>query len=316
MIRLRRWALASTAATYLLIFVGGLVRVSGAGMGCPDWPKCFGRWIPPFDASQLPPHIDPAQFNLTLAWIEYCNRLIGVTIGLLIAVTAILAFVYARRHARVLYPILAALVLVAIEGWQGSVVVGSGLAPFVVTVHMLLAFLIVSLLLYATLQLYHMTAPAAPARAAATGGLSRVWLAALWILTIVTVGLGTQIRSALQVLSEQFPLSTEMELLSQIGPMGHIHRTVGVIVVLVAWHVGMKLWIHRSDHSPLVVQSAGLLMLVTLVQGLLGVVLVWVALTPLLQLFHLWLSSILIGALLTLNFALSHEETHDVGIAA
>ena len=70
-----RFSLTTLFMTYLLIFIGGLVRVAGAGMGCPDWPKCFGRWIPPISVEQLPTHIDPAQFNFVLAWIEYCNRL-------------------------------------------------------------------------------------------------------------------------------------------------------------------------------------------------------------------------------------------------
>ena len=65
---------ASTIGTYVVIFVGGLVRVSGAGLGCPDWPQCFGRWFPPTSIDQLPAHIDSSKFNLVLAWIEYVNH--------------------------------------------------------------------------------------------------------------------------------------------------------------------------------------------------------------------------------------------------
>ena len=56
-------------------------------MGCPDWPKCFGRWIPPTNLSQLPDYIDPEKFNLVLAWVEYLNRLFGALVGLIILIT-------------------------------------------------------------------------------------------------------------------------------------------------------------------------------------------------------------------------------------
>jgi cytochrome c oxidase assembly protein subunit 15 len=70
-------AVVSTILSYLLIFVGGLVRVSGSGMGCPDWPRCFGRWIPPTNVEQIPSYIDPTAFNIVLAWIEYGNTILN-----------------------------------------------------------------------------------------------------------------------------------------------------------------------------------------------------------------------------------------------
>ena len=66
-----RLALWTTGLTYALILVGGLVRASGAGLGCPDWPRCFGSWIPPASVEALPPEFDPIQFNPTLMWTEH-----------------------------------------------------------------------------------------------------------------------------------------------------------------------------------------------------------------------------------------------------
>src|SRR4249920_955766 len=104
----QRLALLTTAATYALILVGGLVRASGAGLGCPDWPRCFGLWVPPTRADQLPPGFDPALFNAALAWTEYLNRLLGVVVGLLIFATLVSAVARYRRTPRVLWPTAAA----------------------------------------------------------------------------------------------------------------------------------------------------------------------------------------------------------------
>ena len=97
----KKFVFLSVLTTYFLIFLGGLVRVSGAGLGCPDWPKCFGRWIPPLNVRQLPADFDPQLFNFTLAWIEYINRIVGMLVGLLILISAILAIVHYRRQLKI-----------------------------------------------------------------------------------------------------------------------------------------------------------------------------------------------------------------------
>ena len=93
-----RSALISTILSYLLIFVGGLVRVSGSGLGCPDWPKCFGRWVPPTSIEQIPAHIDPTAFNIVLAWIEYGNRMLGVIVGISILLMTFIAVIYFNKN--------------------------------------------------------------------------------------------------------------------------------------------------------------------------------------------------------------------------
>ena len=189
----RRFALLSTLATYTLIFIGGLVRVSGAGLGCPDGPKCFGRWFPPTSISQLPPDINPSQFNFTLAWIEYFNRLVGVTIGILIFITAVLAIKNYRKVNKILIPSLAALVLVAYQGWQGGQVVESQLKPLFVSIHMVLALIIVSLLIFVTQQSYYLEKPEAD-RGAIFPRRTRICIILLCSDGIILAILGTQVR--------------------------------------------------------------------------------------------------------------------------
>merc|ERR1711965_19697 len=108
--RFRGLATLTLAAVYFLILVGASVRASGAGMGCPDWPTCFGQWVPPTAESQLPANYQEVyaelgygdtRFNVVKTWTEYLNRLIGVTIGLLIFATAWVSMPLRRLDASI-----------------------------------------------------------------------------------------------------------------------------------------------------------------------------------------------------------------------
>ncbi|MFN9518217.1 MAG: COX15/CtaA family protein, partial [Bacteroidota bacterium] len=88
--RFRRFGILTIASVFFLILVGGLVRSTGSGMGCPDWPKCFGEWVPPTDVNERPVDYQErfkvegheiADFDVFKTWTEYINRLIGVLTG-------------------------------------------------------------------------------------------------------------------------------------------------------------------------------------------------------------------------------------------
>jgi cytochrome c oxidase assembly protein subunit 15 len=190
----QRLALWTTAVTYVLILVGGLVRASGAGLGCPDWPRCFGSWIPPASAAELPSGFDASQFNPTLMWTEYLNRLLGASVGLLIFATLISAVRHHRRTGRVFWPTLAAFLLVGFQGWLGGVVVQHELAAWIVTVHLLVALVIVSLLLYATVSAFFARQPG-PSHATVERRRPLVVASiALIVATVAQVTLGAQVR--------------------------------------------------------------------------------------------------------------------------
>jgi cytochrome c oxidase assembly protein subunit 15 len=146
---------------FFLIFVGGLVRSTGSGMGCPDWPKCFGQFIPPTNISQLPDDYkskfavagkEIADFDVYKTWIEYVNRLIGVVIGFFILLTVIFAFPYLKSDKKIFWLSFLAFVLVGFQGWIGSKVVSTDLATWMITIHMLIALVIVALLIYTITQ--------------------------------------------------------------------------------------------------------------------------------------------------------------------
>ena len=139
---------------FLVILAGGVVRMTQSGMGCPDWPRCFGRWIPPTDASQLPAdfekYLDKQDidhtFNVYHTWIEYINRLMGALLGIFIMVHYIWSLVsYRRTHKTVYWLSFSLLIAVLFQGWLGKKVVDANLEVFKVTVHMLVALLIAAI---------------------------------------------------------------------------------------------------------------------------------------------------------------------------
>ena len=185
--RFRFVGLLTVVAVYVLILVGGIVRSTGSGMGCPDWPKCFGTWVPPTHISQLPANYKevytaqrvaknqklartlqklgfkqvageifnhPTQyietdFNPVKTWIEYINRLTGALIGIFVFLTVIFALPYWRRDATIFWLAFGSFILTGVQGWLGSLVVSTNLLPVMVTIHMALALVIVAILLYA-----------------------------------------------------------------------------------------------------------------------------------------------------------------------
>ena len=123
--RYRRMAWITLFAVYFLILVGASVRASGAGMGCPDWPTCFGSWIPPTSEAQLPANYQEiyadlgyaeTEFNVVKTWIEYLNRLTGVTIGFLILLTAIYSWSVRRHDKAIATASVAAFLMVGFQG--------------------------------------------------------------------------------------------------------------------------------------------------------------------------------------------------------
>ena len=283
----QKLALWTTATTYFLILVGGLVRASGAGLGCPDWPRCFGSWLPPASAANLPPQFDPSQFNPVLMWTEYLNRLLGVTVGFLIFATAISAWRNHRAQPRILWPTIAALLLVGYEGWLGGRVVAHGLAPWIVTAHLIVAIVIVQLLLYATFEGF---AGDAGATGEAGGAGVRRAAVALILVTLLQAAFGTQVRSHLDTALDAGVARDAA--LATVGQLDYLHRDLAFVVVIGA--ALLTLWL-LSRRSRLIGWSFVILAL-ALAQVALGVVMAYVSVLPAAQVGHLTLASLLLGA--------------------
>jgi heme A synthase len=129
----RRLAFLTVAFAYLQIALGGVVRVTGSGLGCPDWPLCNGRPYPAPDIHSV---------------IEYSHRTVGTITGVLLIATVVAAWIVFRKTRPVVgWLATGSLVAIAAEGAVGGVVVINELAPWLVLVHLGLAMLILGFLI-------------------------------------------------------------------------------------------------------------------------------------------------------------------------
>ncbi len=136
---------------FAVILAGGVVRTTQSGMGCPDWPHCFGRWIPPVNKSQLPPdyekYLDKQDidhtFNAFHTWVEYINRLLGALLGVFVFIHAIWSFrKFYKTNRNVCWLSLLLLLSTGFQGWLGKKVVDANLEVVKITIHMLVALAI------------------------------------------------------------------------------------------------------------------------------------------------------------------------------
>lgn len=244
--RYRRMAWITLAAVYFLILVGATVRASGAGMGCPDWPTCFGSWIPPTSEAQLPANYQEiyaelgyadTRFNVVKTWTEYTNRLVGVSIGFLIFLTAIYSWSCRRHDPTIFKASVAAFLMVGFQGWLGAKVVGSNLQPGMITLHMLMALAIVATLLYAVAQARR--GIMAAQSVAAIDPRFKKWLYIVLGLTVLQVAMGTQVREMTDFIREAQGEELRSSWIEAMPWFFYVHRSFSAVVLFA------NLWLAR-----------------------------------------------------------------------
>jgi cytochrome c oxidase assembly protein subunit 15 len=297
--------------------VGGIVRSTGSGMGCPDWPRCFGRWSPPTSVDQLPLDykekyasvrekknekfarylrlvgldetadqivndksiLVEADFNPVKSWIEYLNRLIGVAIGFFI-----IAVAWQSRKLRTVRPAVfwisvATLVSVIVQGWFGSIVVSTNLTTWTVTVHMFLALFIVLLLIW----LYEATS--GEARVAGDWGLILLTGASMIVL-LLQIFFGTELRAAVDR-AVQLPRA---QWLTESGIDFLRHRSFSWTVLTIHLLLFIKLRKTRGLET-----LSRMLIVIFLGTFLTGAGLSWLEMPALLQPVHLLFATLVFG---------------------
>ena len=117
----RALSVATAVATYALVVLGGVVRVSGSGLGCPDWPLCHGRVLPPLDLHAI---------------IEYSHRTAASLTSTLVVLTAAVAWMAWRNRRDLVVPATLAVSLLAVQVVLGAITVRLELPPMIVLAHL------------------------------------------------------------------------------------------------------------------------------------------------------------------------------------
>jgi heme a synthase len=322
-----RLTLATLVAVYFLILVGGIVRSTGSGMGCPDWPKCFGSYVPPTSVDELPSNYkeiysdfrkkknerfakyltafgftdtaemllqdksiaEEADFNAVKTWIEYINRIVGVIIGLLIIAVFVFSIRFLKQHPKLTILAALSLVLVVFQGWIGSFVVSTNLTPWTITVHMFLALLLVALLIYLLFQIGAQLnlTDRQFSTAKITSSLVLLLVTCL-VLLLVQVLFGTQVREAIDV--AEATIADRSQWIESLGMPFLIHRSFSWFLLAVNAFLVFKLWKMGIQNG--FVRATILLILGTIFTG---VGMAWFAVPPFLQPIHLLLATVTFG---------------------
>jgi heme o synthase len=229
MTRFQKLAVSTTVSTLTLIVWGGVVRATGSGDGCPDWPTCFGSWVPRWEYHTL---------------IEYLHRALGVVSGLLaiaLAVAGVVELLRARSGRPGVTPRAAVVLAVwlvplfGVQGALGGAVVNSALDPAVVTLHFGLAMIVLAVVIAATTLSFQ------PARHGGDRKYARLSLVAA-LVTFALLLVGTYVRAEGAGLAfRDWPLMGG-RLVPSLGPPGaaemFAHRLLAIgAAALVLWLV-------------------------------------------------------------------------------
>ena len=298
----------SICAVLLLILVGGIVRATGSGMGCPDWPKCYGQWVPPTDVSQLPANYleefdvyghGLEAFNAAKTWTEYVNRLIGVLIGFLVFATAIASFAYRKTNKKVFGFSVAAFLLTGFEGVLGALVVRLNLEGWSVTVHMFMAMVILLVLVAAVHSAFVQKREKFTADPVAAPQWVRLLGFGVLAITLLQIVFGSQVRENIDQVAILMDFGQREMWVSQLGGWFTAHRLfyMAVAAGISIWAIGLlKHFKKQQGIRWMAIAMVG----GVFVEILLGIFLVKFDIPPVLQPLHLALSSLIFTLEITL----------------
>ncbi len=309
---LRFLAWASLISTFALIVLGGVVRVTGSGLGCGgDWPLCDGRLLPAMTAADI---------------IEYSHRLMAsALVGPLIVATCAWAWFRFRQARAVVIPASVAVLLVLAQGGLGGITVLTELPGHIVAAHLALAQALLGCLIMVLAAAYRNTyadlalnRPAAADRLGSSqpgpgkpDGMPRLVLITAFstYLLLLSGAYVTATPGALAV-CPQWPLCQGLNLPATNLEIIHmLHRVVAAVVGLLALYVFYRAWLQgvntafSSGRSAVIILSAmGAALLIT--QILVGAIAIWSGFPVFIRALHIALATAVWGVTAGLALAI------------
>ena len=308
---------------YIVVIDGSFVRISGAGMGCPDWPKCFGQYIPPTDEKVLPHDykdiyaskrgkkierfanfldkigfadvaiklrndksaLIEQDFNAKKTWTEYVNRLFGVVAGFGVLFIFI-AVLRKYRSKKMVLLSTSNLVILVVQAWFGSIVVATNLVPWTITLHLFLAIVIIILQFLLVIEVSK-----TQRKQLVTSTKIKFFVWTVLLITFIQLFLGTQVRESIDFLVKQ-GYSREYWV-NHVGLPFFIHRSFSWLVLI---GMGYMFWMNRKTDNLKIISTAFYLLILEILTGIL---LAYAEMPGLVQTAHLLFSTVLFGVLFT-----------------
>lgn len=324
MIKFKKLTILSIIVVYLVILAGSVVRMTGSGMGCPDWPKCFGFLIPPTERSQLDwrPNFqfnknqiiiideelfyapesfesknifepknwkkytkhDYAKFNPVHTWIEYINRLIGALAGIIVLILFLSSLKFVGKNSLITILSFISLLAILFQAWLGKTVVDSNLEANTITIHMFMAIFLVFIL-------FGILAFSIKPRLSNSVPKIVFYLILISLFTIIfQVFTGTEVRKFIDIKMELFNYLQKDKWIENIPNIFYTHRSFSWIILvsnLLAFYYLNKLKVNSS-----ILSYSNILILIQIITG---VIMYYFYFPFASQPIHLLLSTIIVG---------------------
>ena len=310
---IHRLAWFALSCLLFLVVAGAIVRVTGSGLGCPDWPTCWGCLLPPTSADQIDVDrldlekfkthakrkgIDPDtitretvldSFDPLHTWIEFSNRLATMPLGFATLLLAGISFTARRNRGWLIGLSLFSLIDVIVNAVMGAIVVRSGLQPGIITLHMALAFLLI-IVLVSVIWLSRPPLATDSPSSASSRGLKVV--SVLFFLCLFSEGLmGSQLREQTDEMQMNERDREQWNEKLEVTTIYKVHRSFSwsLLVLSVLLYRGVRREGAQRSFEP------GLILLMVIAMMVMGIILGHLEILRVVQVLHVGMTGVLLA---------------------